>query len=161
MLLKIFHAEPSLVSTALISFSGDVLNGFMMNYLYMENIKYGQKWKFIGSETALRMKGALRGLTYVAGGAILYDMLSNGINYNNVSDAVGLALSSYLAYAVETHGIAGLAHTIGTVPSAALGIGFLLGSAYAGAYSLTEITNSINMHYGNMNFWVDVYNWGL
>lgn len=115
----------------------------------------------MSSETALRMKGTLKGLTYVAGGVILYDMLSNGINYNNVSDAVGLALSSYLTYVVETNGIAGLASIVGAASSVALEIGFLLGSAYASAYFLTEITININTHYGSMNFWVDVYNWGL
>lgn len=88
-------------------------------------------------------------------------MLTNGINYNNMSDAVGLALSSYLTEVVATQGIAGLAPILETTSSVVLGVGLLAVSVYACTYFLTEINNSINIRYGSMNYWVDVYNWVL
>lgn len=158
LLLKIFHADKSLVPIALMSLSEDIVSGLFKGILWDSHFTYNKQALQIlskcGKYGAFIIKNSP---TIVAAGMIGYDMYTNGVNPNNVSDAVVTALSAYLTNVAMQGGLTGLASTIGTGATFALGAGVIAAEVYGIGYGLTVIANNINTQFGNYSFWGDWY----
>ena len=146
LLVQIFQKEPSLIDYALRNFTTDVINEFLVSYIYNKNIDLGLSLKFISNGTAKAMTKAFVGLTYIEAGAIIYSLAKNGFNYENVSEALSFALTLYFMK-VASGGPAAIIGLLETGASLGLGVGSMIGIGYLFGTGLMEIQNSINSHF--------------
>lgn len=149
LLVKMFQADKSLVGYALMDFSENVLSGMVEGGIWDQHLKNDRiAQRIISKSTLLGQKLLQKAPTIIAFSLIGYDMYSNNINSNNITDALTLALCSYLTKVMINDGIAGLVSVVGTSASLALGAGFLAGCAYGLTYILSEIQINIDARLG-------------
>lgn len=157
LMSSIFHTDPSVAKDALLSFVGNVINDVFLHSLYNKNIEIGMAKKILNPTTVLLMKGAQRGITYMGIGAIAYDMFANGVNIQNTTDAIGLALAEYLTYVVLTKGVTGLVSVLGTGAAGALGLGALVGMGYLVGVGLAETYNELYARFAGWEWMGNYY----
>ena len=158
LLVDIFRTEPSLVFEALTSLSEDIASGLFEGILWDSHFTYNkQALQLLSRTDKLGVFIIKNSPTIISAGMIGYNMYTEGFTPSNISDAVVTALTTYLTNVAMESGITGVATTIGTGATFALGVGVIAAEVYSAWYGLTTITNAINTQWGNYDFFGDLY----
>ena len=165
LLVDIFRTEPSLVLIAMMSLSEDIASGLFKGILWDSHFTYNkQALQLLSRTDRLGVFIIKNAPTIISAGMIGYNMYTEGFTPNNIGNAVVTALTTYLTNVAMESGITGVATTIGTGATFALGAGVIAAEVYSAWYGLTTITNAINTQCGNYDFFGDLYlngsSWG-
>lgn len=165
LLVDIFRTEPSLVLIAMMSLSEDIASGLFKGILWDSHFTYNkQALQLLSRTDRLGVFIIKNAPTIISAGMIGYNMYTEGFTPNNIGNAVVTALTTYLTNVAMGSGIIGVATTIGTGATVALGAGVIAAEVYSAWYGLTTITNAINTQWGTYDFFGDLYlngsSWG-